>query len=105
MNRTVGPLRSAAGKTDVALALVLCVVDGNQPPEAVGSLPERGDEAIRCPVPFPCRHAFKQTPLAFPDDGLRDQLEEPVVEQLERFVRTAQAVREPGAVRCASSDR
>src|SRR4030095_12521062 len=69
-------------ETDVALALVPCIVDGGQSPLALASLPAPCDEAVRRPVAIPCPHAVEQAPLAVSNGRLSEYREEAVVEPL-----------------------
>src|SRR5262245_43374902 len=68
------------GRTDVALAPVAGVVDGDEQAPAVRTLPGPGEEAIPGPVAVPGRRADERAPLAVADGGPAEHGEEPVVE-------------------------
>src|SRR5262249_13932353 len=51
-----------------------------------GALPDKGQEAIRCPVAFPCRSAVEQPPLTVPNRPSPKHCEELIVEPLEYIV-------------------
>src|SRR5262245_1543286 len=55
--RNLGP-----GQADIALALVVCIVDRDEHALAVKSLPAPDDARIPGPVALPGRHALEQTP-------------------------------------------
>ena len=76
LSRTVRPAgQIGKQRAHVALALVACIVDGDQQLLAVPGVGP-GQEVIPRSVAVPGRHAFQQGPLAFPHSRLSEHRQE-----------------------------
>src|SRR5581483_5647115 len=84
LNAFAGKVRE--GEPYVALALVGCVVDGDDQTLAIAALPTVCDEAVGRPVAVPSGGAFEQLPGAAAHAGFGEHDEQLVVKRLELLV-------------------